>query len=261
MNELIYFLPDVEAKRLDATGIQKYLGDRFDGLSPTPFPCPDGPDGLSGTVLSVSGDGYYADQQEWHAFKRFHVGWQKGKQPGPADLIRPKPLRGMEIELADGNAWTIPVAVLQPGIRSLVDDKWGVVRDPALSSIWELAEEIKREVWEPINAVFEQHLETMAEASAMIAAEIQAQPEVAARMGTACIALATACAGIDPNHAVRILAINYRVGGEEVSALGLLKADVELSVTDDWKIIDTFVTGAEVREVRKKKELTSVPVG
>jgi hypothetical protein len=55
--------------------------------------------------------GYFPDQQSWSKLPQadLWVGYWNDAKPGPGDLERPKQLRGIQLMLADGGAWNIPV--------------------------------------------------------------------------------------------------------------------------------------------------------
>ncbi len=67
--------------------------------------------------------GYYPDQQTWRKLPNVEgrpecwVGYWNDAKPGPGDLARSKQLRGMPVELADGQTWEVPIVRSFDGAR------------------------------------------------------------------------------------------------------------------------------------------------
>lgn len=117
-----YFISG-ETRPLDRARVEALgLGYAFTGGIENRSLGPVSPNGLPGTVFADDtrqGDkaaGYYPDEQTWRKLPRregrpeLWVGYWNDAKPTPADLIRPRTIRGgVDIILADGNAWKIPV--------------------------------------------------------------------------------------------------------------------------------------------------------
>ena len=81
--------------------------------------------------------------------------WPK-PEPGPDDLRRRNGIRTAPVELGDGRAWAVPIATLQPTIRRVgPDGTWRDDRDPRYAKLWRLAERLRENAWEPVNAAFD----------------------------------------------------------------------------------------------------------
>lgn len=75
-----------------------------------------GPGGMSGLVVCANiGEaklGYFPTVQRWEPIKESKLWIGEStvhERPGPADLVRVKLIHGYAVELADGNAWNIPI--------------------------------------------------------------------------------------------------------------------------------------------------------
>lgn len=78
-----------------------------------------GPDGEGGVIIApkcVGGKaprcGYWPDEQTWGqaTHGRYWIGYETDAPPRPIDLTRKEIIGGHEIELGDGNKWQVPVA-------------------------------------------------------------------------------------------------------------------------------------------------------
>lgn len=158
-----------------------------------------GPDGGEGQILSLADQknaarvGYYPSEQEWHKTPAadWWIGWSLAERPRPQDLQRPDSLPGHNVRLEDGQEWTVPVVRFINGVialpqRLVLDDQGNVARAP-LDRYANLTR-IALEIWEKVAAA--------AEGLGVLRVEWE--------------------------YAVAALAANYRLGGEEISALGLL---------------------------------------
>ena len=118
MSRFLYFLP-VEN---DAVGSIDRLGLSYAfEESPTTRGCRRGPTGQAGTILSthpLQGGpvGFFPDKQIWQPVAgvfeggRPAVGMYTDNVPKPTGLMRREMLRGHDIQLGNGNLWTIPIA-------------------------------------------------------------------------------------------------------------------------------------------------------
>lgn len=126
MAGLLYFVPGAtwlvpEAANLAAAGLGEVLG----GLPVDAQPC-TGPEG-AGQLIWASSDplelrGYQPDRQTWRrcavpvspcprvpVSPRPWVGFWRDARPGPEDLARPAPVPGHPVELADRRRWSVPI--------------------------------------------------------------------------------------------------------------------------------------------------------
>jgi len=172
--------------------------------------CAAGPAGLAGTVLAAGAEaqaiGYYPDEQEWREITpalgrdeqagRCWVGRRRGEAPGPEDLARRVRRAGYEVRLGDGRVWTIPPVRFLPSKYGL-SETGEFLADPLpeYAPLTRQAEALRAEVLETVHAALER----------------RAEPPTRLIQGRQVYELCAA-----------FLAINYRVGIVEVSALGLL---------------------------------------
>ena len=265
----------VELSKTDATPqalVDRGLADRLGIDATAPARTYDaigvdaGPDGRPGVIIArASSDArlrYEPDRQVWHACPgpegaaRFSVGWYTADPPGPDDLARDDGLRGVPLRLADGKDWIVPVAQLQPQVRTWTGTAWETRRDPRHDTLWELAERLKDRFWEPINAA---RIAWAEAAGAAEEAQTKQAPDAKERIEAAVaagVAMKQALDALDPAETLGVLQVNYRLGPEEVGALGLLSYDPMYGVSTDWDILDAFVTGPGIRAVRRGEKKT-----
>jgi len=84
-----------------------------------------GPDNGDGVVVAArvhtttESVGYYPDKQIWRDCDGWWLGVVRGELPTMADLVQPEQLPGHDVELADGNPWRMPYAIVAPGELAL----------------------------------------------------------------------------------------------------------------------------------------------
>jgi len=208
MNPVIYFVegvPTISQDRLVMDG----LGYVFDDYSPTVLPATGGPDEKHGCMFAPARPGlrtrdirYQPTAQRWIRLSedsRYWCGYWTGKVPGPVDLQRTQIFDGHQVELSDGNKWTVPVARYIDGSSAFpsklrrVGNKWdfGEVLDQYQNIITQ-AEKL-----------LEQFLRAVNESDENVPAiEFTIDAEI--------------------NLGIRALAMNYMVSTAEVDLLGLL---------------------------------------
>lgn len=240
MSGLAYFLPGVESvtrERIERAGLG-YLFDGSRGPGPDVRETQSGPDGGPGrffTVAGCRGRGELARElldedlaREAGAPSRLSwspipggpawLGLHLSAVPSPEDLARTKRVDGYEVELGDGHLWTVPLVRKRGGETSLPralrwdgrDWRRGDVR-PLYRALYAAG----LRIWEQVTAGADGEPVTLTEET-------------------------TTCVGA--------LALNYRVGPAEVSALGLLDTDSAQRVVG--ALIDLPVLGV----VRGKAE-------
>lgn len=172
-----------------------------------------GPGDQEGLFLSADADSirYLPDQQEWiERADGVWVGVNRDRpMPTPDGLAKPKQLPGPEVTLADGNRWVVSQlrvfasehgwAVAVPTRMKLVDGEWqsGEVL-PEFADADALGEDLL--------------------ARMLAAYESIENPDATDGMTFADAA----------GYVARVLAVNYRVGPEELSLLGALPMDGRL---------------------------------
>jgi hypothetical protein len=221
-----------------------------------------GPDGAAGTVVAdpsridPSRIGYYPDAQTWRVFPNpqslipnplpsVWIGYATAEPPGPADLIRLRPLDGHWVELADGRPWLVPIArgyssdgsggylALPQTIALDAVGKWDTGRViPKYEALWSLAQRW----WD-----------------SLIGARPAADSDAARSAGEGLTTVVFEFSDwIDA--AVTALAANYRVGPIEVDLLGLLTTETPRAILNalvDWPAVEAYL----------KKKLTTPEAG
>ncbi len=243
-----YYVPNLESKDVDREwqdSLSRFgLADRFENR-PYAGNVGKGPDGGSGCfVAAEAAPGYHGDNQEWHEFDRFWIGWRKDQRPTPEDLQRAEMLPGVPTLLGDGQAWVLPVVTQLPKAWKIAGGKWESADKPGMDHVRELAERI-REGWERTNEAAERWLRALEAFRVDPTESMQTEAEAAGRNAAATMR------DIGPGIAVEILALNYRIGPEEVSAFGTLSAGPDGDPGPDvWAIVDRFLDGPSIRAER-----------
>jgi hypothetical protein len=163
------------------------------------------------------------------------LGWALGAPPGPADLVRATTIGGYEVRLGDGNTWAVPTGRLADGSCNLeqglilgADGKWarGTVI-PSQARLWQLAQR----VWDVFAA--QQGIVTPAS-------------EAADAPGISEDDMPALCC--------ELLAVNYRVGPDEISALHLLTTTNRVLIL--WAVADIpgFIRMAEEKKSAESKK-------
>lgn len=192
MGQFIYFIPgqtnDTGNVVADA-GLADRVGDNRCASGG------QGPDGAAGVFVSPNSTTafYKPDEQTWSGTfgdAGYWIGFARDDRPGPADLVRPRQMRGALVELLDGNEWLIPAAVHAP--CSLTQKNGQVVQTPL---------ELSQRLWAIITDIGPQFL----------------KPESEGLLFVDCLPVVA-----------ELLAVNYRVSPDpeqEVSALELISTD------------------------------------
>lgn len=192
-----------------------------------------GPAGAGGSILAdqrhtdAARCRYEPDGQEWLPTDcpGLHVGrWHDLPMPTPEQLAREDQLDGHAVELADGNAWTVPVArgyVEQDG-----DLRWYCALPQRLDwrgGEWHRGEVLPRyaHLW----SISERWEERWAAGFAMAVAA------AAGEDGGEAVAVELSLTDA-ADLAVEVLAVNYRITAAEVSLLGLFADATPAAVLD-----------------------------
>lgn len=185
-----------------------------------------GPAGLSGVVVAPDGEraAYCAEEQEWReispAFgKRRWCGWWNDSPPTPPSLQRAGQLPGKSVRMADGAEWLVPRAyeIDEGGIRPMLPA--AMRRLP--SGGWTRGDALPayRELW----AVAERIAESFP-------------------------------ASYRYDDVAIVLGGNYRIGPDEVGALGLLDSAGECAA----QVVSVFLDLEGLEAIQKK---TAIPGG
>jgi len=171
-----------------------------------------GPDEAQGTCFCVPGRktrlGYYPDKQRWRKFKvsdrsepsDLWLGVETAAPPSPEDLLRERPYQGTPVKLKDGREWIVPLARALP--QSLGLDEDGELKlTPEPRFLW--VDELVEQIWKAIAQRDED--------------------------GTVSLTIAD-----EWKQANDVLALNYHVGPEEASVLGLLDTQNVSDVRPAW---------------------------
>lgn len=110
------------------------------------------------TTLGSYQPRFFPDQQTWRKFGDVWIGFYNDAKPTPDDLRRTQMLPGVELELCDGNKWTVPVVYiyegngLQPNLPRFLDlDETGrCVPGPVMDQYRDLAQCVENfwDAWE-----------------------------------------------------------------------------------------------------------------
>lgn len=226
--DFLYYLPASRGSReaVLAAGLGYALGPG----GPTWAPMAPGPDGQAGVVLGLSDAApvHAAGDVRWTRMAGLAVwlGLLNAAPPGPADLARPEGLPGHRVRLGDGAEWLIPAARLVRGgtllPQALVRAQGAWTRGDVLPA-W-------RDLWDGACRVWDALYGGLAAADEAEETDEPANP--AGPPKPVRLTLSDEC-----DLAVRAIAANYRVGPDEVSALGLLTTTTQLAVLKalvDW---------------------------
>jgi len=229
MGAFLYFLPEAMAK-------EKFLAERAPIFGPN---CPvatrsvnAGPEGQPGTLIAPNpgpgrdGKAFLPTKQVWHRAPgaSWFFGWLKDDPPSPEGLARESTLPGHLVCLGDGNPWQIPVARFATGEivlpKALGLDAAGNFALRPLPEFSYLADGAEK-FWQAWSG---------AAKGEMVTIDFEKYWPIA----------------------VEALRLNYRVGAQEVSVLGLVTTpnlwDV-LKALIDWPTVEKFL---EEQEAQKK---------
>jgi len=236
MPGFLYFIP-TPAKMLDWRAIADAgLGYAIDRKAIQPVVT--GPSGDPGVLvcdesaMDRAALKYRPAEQTWRMFTRdsgqvVGVGWYTDEPPTPDDLIRRQPLPGSLVTFADGHGYQIPVALrfaeFQGRLMSCCSLPQSLARDG--SGVWVPSTPIARyaRLWD------------------MLQGYLAAREEALSQQTTDDVIYFT-YAPIN-ELAIGILGINYRIGPDELEALGLwtqetrsqiLRVALDEQTREDW---------------------------
>jgi hypothetical protein len=234
LNRFLYFIPKATSptrEELLALGLAHVDDYEMRG-------CTHGPADANGVIIArkAAGEfGYYPDKQTWR--KRpgddVHVGFYTDRKPGPEDLLRPDALPGHPVTLADGNAWLVPV------VRSFADSSGEIVPLLKLPAKAELGDDGK---WTG-GQVVDRHQPLLSAAQWWLQVVFSGADQQAAETALrVTFDFDQAC-----QHAVSLLAANYRMGAVEAALLGIFDQELVANILNAAVDLPGFV------ELGKKK--------
>lgn len=202
----LYYLPKMSGcneRMLADRGLRtRFVNQGGDGLIEHGITATiEGPEG-NGVLVGIGGQPaeYAPDRQEWQQGNGFWVGMEKTFRPGAQDLVREWNIVGYQIRLADGAEWIVPL------LR-----RWNRERCEHVSALPKCIRPVNgrmREVvvprYEAHDAIAENIWQSFMQEKSFTLDEIFAN-----------------CANL--------LAVNYRVGPEEIALLGLLEKETALA--------------------------------
>lgn len=203
----LYFLPATEADEITRDGIASGpLSLAFSDALRTPRTFTEmtirtnvtkGPSGSSGTIIAVHSlkwasthqVGYYPEKQTWRDCGTFWLGYANDAKPGPDSLQRDQIVTGYEQELGDDRIWVAPIVRYPAGNTNLpqsmgIDGAGQFVESVVSSMQWAWA--LACDVWDRY-----------------VMGDGLQRDEIF-------------------GMSVKCLAINYRLGPHEATALGLI---------------------------------------
>jgi hypothetical protein len=206
---ILYFVPGPSLSALSADQVVALgLGYAFEGSVPAPMGIPKGPDGGEGTLIRFDPPegvpevpaAFEPGNQTWEARPdgKVWIGFWNDRRPRPETVLRREPLGGKAVKLEDGNEWIVPVGRPNSAITSvpLVLKRKGDGVEARPSKRFEsLCADAKT-------------LFDFCYKEAISSSEAKDGQQIAYRT-----AYDIAC---------RALAVNYRIGPDEVDVLGLL---------------------------------------
>ena len=257
----LYYIPGHDRQLITAAEFSEAgLGHALLAGKPTGLVTAKGPDGGKGAYCIVPAPAAPgAAPAQGLLFRHGEAAWRRGPggkfwlgliesdKPGPADLARQRLISGEEIELADGNRWTIPIC-------------FSIVRGSTLPKRIVLGED--GTTWE--TRELERFLPLCADAAKVWQLYRQSGQE---QSGTDQSGNPPADGEADKQRvtidlqegmriAVAAIAVNYRVSALEVDALGLIDSERV------WEILKAMIDGFNLERVAialAAKKNSSIP--
>jgi hypothetical protein len=142
MGQFLYYLPGSDKpphECVKAAGLDDRLGGYGHGEVV-------GPNGVKGWLVGAGKlGGYKPESQTWSGpfgDSGFWIGFYNDDRPTPAELARPRQVRGSDVTMLDGHDWLIPAARFAPSAMIVRDGQ--VVLTPL---------ELKRRLWARVEQV------------------------------------------------------------------------------------------------------------
>ncbi len=234
----LHYLPDELG--LNPPAFARSRADVF-GASPAVTTCAaTGPDGGRGVVCCVVPShragheprvGHYPAEQHWEKTPGgWWIGWSRTARPTPDLLSRAEAYPGHRVTLEDGSEWLVPVGRLWDGSDPFPKK---LRLDPETGAWAETPHEKFRQITERAGELFADFM------VAAISEDESGNP--------------TATLNVDADLAVDALSLNYHVGAEEISALGLLTSENIGHIAKAFVDFPTWKLLLETRDEAKKK--------
>lgn len=238
MSEFLYYFADAHQRVMNAQAWRELAAEYELGYLVKCIPalreCHAGPEGKPGVVVAARLDGsgpapsYKADEQIWR--KRsdaLWIGMRRDAKPTPAELRQRDMLESHGVELADGNTWRMPVAVVAPHGATRLEVVLGIDENGADAEIVKPSQQrfgdLAHKFWDAF----------MSAEDGKVSFAVDGLVELA----------------------VAGLSLNYRVGVDELRMLGALSSD------NVWKLAYAAIDGPrfdalvkELMETQKKTE-------
>jgi len=224
MPGFLYYIPNLLGPPADL--IAAGVGHAFESKPVCRQITGNGPNGHGGVLLGdgqrVPEVGYFPTRQRWikDPTRELWVGVHTdGPLPGPADLLRQKPITGHWLELLDGQQWLVPIARqyqeedgelrwahnLPRRLARAQDGTWqSTAIVPRYQAIWDLAQRWENSSIEAARNAGKKDDEDVATFKFNDVVE----------------------------SAIRMLAVNYLVGSAEIDLLGLLSTELASEILD-----------------------------
>ena len=257
MAGFIYCLPPAggtAADRVAACGLSYAIRESISARE-----CSEGPGGTAGLLVADPSTSpilkYDPAGQTWARCWRPAgkptpwIGYSNADPPKPGDLIKPSTLKGHDVELNDGNEWHVPIA---RSIETISGVRYMVINLPRVMTIDDEGEWAEGDVvaefaplWE-IAAKWWDHWTLAAKQALAGDGEIDKPVEVEV-------------VEFNPAHeyAVTVLGYNYKIGRDEVAALGMFRLENNVPVSA-YAVLNALIDMPAMR-VLESAEKKTVP--
>jgi len=263
MAGLLYFVPGLngpDLARLASIGLDPIVGRRAPSCRQTT----EGPDGTAGVVLVAHAEadgaveprcGYFPAEQTWARAVAggYWIGYQTDAPPRPVDLQRKTIVVGHAVRLEDDHDWIVPLARVFPQgsalPRRLILGPDGTVVEQPLERFAALSARASR-VWDGWRKTLDEMAIASGGQGGLVAEGETLDPLTA----------------LDEAYALAAdaLALNYRIGVEELNVLGLVTSE-NLTNLDGTGLLDALVDLPTIMQLSqtlsKKNEAAPIPDG
>lgn len=233
MAGLLYYLPapaSVKPEDLRAIGLG-YVLEEAEGVARCETD--RGPDGSRGHYFAPPSKGERGvpargEHARWSQLpgSPAWVGFDPGSPPAPIDLERPRVFRGHLVELGDGQRWHVPAIRLSGGVDQTILPR-RLTHD---GNRWTEGEVLERyrDMWDEACRFWDQLTAALAPAAEGESTQV------------------TLTLDDETSTAANALALNYRLGPGEISALGLFTTETAVEVLKamvDWPTWEELAQG------------------
>ena len=196
-------LPGINPRMLADRGLLSRFKTEHGGLIEySVTACSNGPAG-SGIIVAIGAQPseYAPSLQVWHQYEKFWIGMEKDLYPRPEDLVREVGFSGYDITLVDGAEWRVPL------LR-----RWNSAICGHVSALPKSMRPVDGRMREVVSPRYAAH------------------DAVAERIWQSFLKEETVSLDQIFINCAELLAMNYRIGAEEVVALGLLDGETAKSL-------------------------------